>query len=215
MGTYMLTSLFPNGLCPWQARLFSDVITARKRFAFVASDFEGNYEKTDIFFHLILDLFVQADICFDSSRVVDGRITAAEAQEIVSCADVVWLAGGDTYAQFGSLVRYGLVNVIRCHEGVVIGMSAGTINLAKNAVLYDPPYGQTTAVFYSGLGAVDITADPHFEPKNVAEELLAASEKQPFYGLCDNSVILCRTNGDTEFYGEIYRVDHRCIERIN
>ncbi len=215
MGTYVLTSLFPDGLCPWQTDLFANVLTARKHFAFVASDFDSDYEKNDIFFRLILEMFSQADIRFDSSCVVDGRMSAAEAQETISCADVVWLAGGDTLTQFGSLVKYGLIDVIRRHEGVVIGMSAGTLNMAKTTVLYDPPYGQTTAVIYDGIGCVDITADPHFEPDNVSEDILAASEHHVIYGLCDNGIILRRSDGSTEFHGEVYRLSNRRLERIN
>jgi len=215
MSTYILTSLFPDGLLPWQAKIFAESITARKRFVFVASEFERGHDITDMYFHEIIDMLAGAGICFEEARVADGRLTAAEAQQIVREADAVWLTGGDTLAQFGYLNKYGLAEVIRQHGGVVIGMSAGTINLANTAVLYDPPYGQTTAMFYEALGCVDITADPHFDAHNPPAELLDASEHHPFYGLCDNGIILRRPDGTTEFYGEVYRLDNRRIERVN
>lgn len=53
------------------------------------------------------------------------------AQETIRNADVLWLAGGDTSKQFFYLESYGLISCIREHKGVVIGMSAGDINMAK------------------------------------------------------------------------------------
>lgn len=214
MSTYILTSLFPDGFDRHTAQLFDRHIPHRGHFAFVASDFEKNPEKTDYHFGYILGLFEDAGICFEHSRVIDGRMTAEEAQQAARDADVLWLAGGDTLAQFASLEEYGLADVIRRHPGVVIGMSAGTINMAKTAVLYDPDYGVHTAMVYHGIGCVDISADPHFEPDRIAATILNASVEHVIYGLCDNGIIVCR-DAQVEYYGEVYRLSGGEVERIN
>lgn len=58
-------------------------------------------------------------------------MTAKSAKIAVRGADILWLSGGDTPTQFGYLKSYGLVDVLKRHKGVIIGMSAGSINMAK------------------------------------------------------------------------------------
>lgn len=215
MATYILTSLFPQGLLPWQAELLGRAVTARKCFAFVASEFEKGHDITDYFFREMVDILAAGGLVFEQAVVVDGRMTPLEAQRTVAGADVVWLCGGDTLAQLGYIEKYGLAPVIRSHGGVVFGMSAGTVNLAKTSLLYDPEYGQTTPIFYSGLGCADVTCDPHFNPVNTPAPLLEASMQQPFYGLCDNGIIICREGGEPEFYGDVYRLEKGKVTRVS
>ena len=214
MSTYILTSMFPDGFDGNTAQLFDRLIPHRGSFAFVASDFEHHHDTNDYYFGGVLGWFRDAGIHFERSYVVDGRMTAGEAQQALREADVLWLSGGDTLAQFGSFEKYGLVDVIRKHSGVVIGMSAGTINIAQTAVLYDPPYGVHTATVYRGIGCVDISADPHFEPDRIPATILNASDEHVIYGLCDNAVIVCK-DGQAEYYGEVYRLSGGEAERIN
>lgn len=81
-----------------------------------------------------MNMFEEKGIHFENAYVVDGRMTAEEAQKSVAEADVVWLAGGDTPTQFGYFQKYGLDTIIKKHKGVIIGMSAGSINLAETAI---------------------------------------------------------------------------------
>ena len=100
MSTYILTSMFPNGFNEQIAEIFRQKISKRKKFAFVASEFEKIHEKTDRYFHYFLKMFEEADIHFEEAYVVDGRMSASEAQKGVIEADVIWLSGGDTPTQF-------------------------------------------------------------------------------------------------------------------
>ena len=56
------------------------------------------------------------------------------AKDVVRAADVVWLAGGDTSTEYQYLLQYELIDILREHSGVIIGMSAGRINLTKMAI---------------------------------------------------------------------------------
>ncbi len=214
MSTYILTSMFPDGFDKDTAQLFDRLIPDRGSFALVASEFEREHDKTDYYSGYFLEWFRNAGISFERAYVVDGRMTPQEAQAAIRDADVVWLSGGDTLAQFGYFEKYGLVDIIRQHPGVVIGMSAGTINMAKTAVLYDPAYGVYNATVYRGIGCVDISTDPHFEPDRIAATILNASVERVIYGLCDNAIIVCK-DGKTEYYGEVYRLSGGEVERIN
>ena len=212
MSTYILTSMFPNGFHVQAAEMFRQKINKRNKFAFVASEFEMLYEKTDKYFHFFLDMFEDAGIYFEEAYVVDGRMNAGVAQKAVAEADVIWLSGGDTPTQFGYFQKYGVDKVLREHGGVIIGMSAGSINMAKTAIC-TLSCGHYKQEIYNGLGCVDISVEPHFVREKVSEELLVLSEEYTIYGLCDDGLIVC--SGETvEFYGEVYRLNKRIVERI-
>lgn len=212
MSTYILSSMFPNGFHAQAAEVFREKISKRDKFAFVASEFEMLHEKTDKYFHLFLDMFEGIGIHFEEAYVVDARMSAEEAQREVLEADVVWLSGGDTPTQFGYFRKYGLDKVLREHDGVIIGMSAGSINMAKTSIC-TLSCGHYKQEIYNGLGCVDLTVEPHFVRENVSEELLTLSEEYAIYGLCDDGLIVC--SGETvEFYGEVYRISKRTVSRM-
>ncbi len=206
MSTYILTSMFPNGFNDKISELFQQKIVKRNRFAFVASEFEKTHEKTDHYFRFFLNLFEEKGIRFDESYVVDGRMTAAEAQSAVAEADVVWLSGGDTPTQFAYFQKYGIDMVIKQHQGIIIGMSAGSINLTKT-VICTLSCGHNKQEIYEGLGCVDISVEPHFVRDKVSDEVLELSKEYVIYGLCDDSVIVC-TDGKIEFWGEVYKISN-------
>ena len=211
MSTYILTSMFPNGFMQ-VAKVFQQKIEKRDKFAFVASEFELLHEKTDKYFRIFLDLFENAGIHFEEAYVVDGRMSTTEAQNTVAEADVVWLSGGDTPTQFGYFQKYGLVKVLQEHEGVIIGMSAGSINMARTSIC-TLSCGHRKQEIYSGLGCVDVSVEPHFVRENVSDELIELSNDYIIYGLCDDALIVC--SGEMiEFYGEVYKLSQGIVERI-
>ena len=211
MSTYVLTSMFNNGFNSQAAEVFQKKISKRNKFAFVASEFEKIHEKTDKYFHFFLNMFEEADIHFEEAYVIDGRMSADEAQKRLAEADVIWLSGGDTPTQFRYFQEYGLDIVIKQHDGIIIGMSAGSINMAKTSIC-TLSCGHFKQEIYNGLACVDISVEPHFILNKVSDELMDLSKKYTIYGLCDESFIVC--SGETiEFYGEIYILSHGNIER--
>jgi len=204
MSTYILTSMFPNDLNYEQSELFRTLLTERRKFAFIASEFEKMHEKTDKYFRFFLNVFQENGISFDEAYVVDGRMTVAEAQKALTEADVVWLSGGDTPVEFAYLKKYGLDTILKQHEGVVIGMSAGSINMAKSAIC-TLSCGHTKQEIYEGLGFVDFSVEPHFVREKLSEELLELSKKYLIYGLCDDSIIVSK-DGKVSVYGEVYYI---------
>lgn len=212
MSTYILTSMFPNGFNDKTAELFRQKIGKRNKFAFVASEFEKEHEKTDHYFHFFLNMFEEKGIHFKEAYVVDGRMTAKEAQNAVAEADVVWLSGGDTPTQFRYFQKYGLDMMIKKQEGVIIGMSAGSINLAETSICTLSCKHDKQEI-YKGLGCVNISVEPHFVRSELSDELLELSRKYTIYGLCDESMIIC-TDDKVEFWGEIYKISNGTIEPI-
>ena len=209
MSTHILTSMFPNGLNSEQGELFRTLLTERRSFVFIASEFEKMHEKTDKYFHFFLKMFQESAISFEETCVVDGRMTAEDAQKAVKEADVVWLSGGNTPVEFAYLKKYGLDTILRQHNGVVIGMSAGAINMAKNAIC-TLSCGHVKQEIYEGLGYVDFSVEPHFRSDKLTDELLELSKEHVIYGLCDDSIIVSK-DGKVSFYGEVYRIKDELI----
>ncbi len=89
---------------------------------------------------------------------------------------MVWLAGGDTPTQFGYFQKYGLDTIIKKHKGVIIGMSAGSINLAETAICTLSCEHHRQEI-YIGLGCVNISVEPHFVRSEVSDELIELSKK--------------------------------------
>ncbi len=204
--------MFNDGFDLQTAEVFRQKISKRNKFAFVASEFEKIHEKTDKYFHFFLNMFESAGIHFGEAYVIDGRMRTDEAQKRLAEADVVWLSGGDTPTQFRYFKEYGLDTVIKQHDGIIIGMSAGSINMAKTSIC-TLSCGHFKQEIYEGLACVDISVEPHFIRDKVSDELIDLSKKYTIYGLCDDSFIVC--SGETiEFYGAIYKLSLGNIERL-
>ena len=212
MGINILTSGFPGGFTKEFAELLHRLIIKKDCFVFVASEFEKNYNKTDKYFGCFLQMFKDIGIEFERTLVVDGRMTFEEAQKAVSTADVLWLAGGDTLAQFKYIKSYGLIPIMKERNGITIGMSAGSINMAKTAIC-TVTCGHSELKIYPAIGLVDITVEPHLDCQHVSDELLQLSESYPIYGMCDNSVIVVEEN-KTLYLGDVFLIDGGIVKRI-
>lgn len=212
MSTYILASMFPNGFPVEIAKSLQQIITKRNAFAFVASEFEKMQEVTDEYFAYFINMFHEQGIHFEKEYVVDGRITFKQAQEAVEKADVIWLSGGNTPVEFKYLKKYGLDKVIKQHQGVIIGLSAGAINMAETAICTLSCQHEKQEV-YSGLGCVDISVEPHFVRNQITDEVINLSKNYTMYGLCDNGMIVCKDN-KKYFFGEVYKIENGKVERI-
>lgn len=213
MQTRILTSLFAEGFPDALAQVLDRAVDRRGRFAFVASDFVEQPERTDRYFARFLGMFTACGIAFGQSCVVDGRLAPEAARRAVARADVVWLAGGDTPAQYRYLEQYGLVPVLRAHGGVVIGMSAGAINMGRTAVC-TRACGHAVQQIYPALGLVDFSVEPHFDPAHPAEEQLAVSRRRLLYGLCDEGAIVCTPEG-VQLIGDVYKLEQGAVQRLS
>lgn len=213
MATRILTSAFENGFPEKFASKLKQIICKRGHFVFVASEFYHMPEKTDNYFKHFLKLFGDIGIYFEHACVVDGRMSVMEAQRAIMAADVIWLSGGDTPTQYKYFEEYGLIPLLQRSNGVIIGMSAGSINIGKTAICTITCEHDTQQI-YKGLGLVDFSVEPHYDKNNTTEELLALSQEYCIYGLCDNGVILC-SDSETEYIGDVFMIHKGEVEQIS
>jgi len=208
----ILTSGFPNRFPDDFGSLLKKYIKTGMNFVFVASEFENIYEKTDWYCNHFLKMFSDCGIVFDSEKVIDSRMSKETAQKTVRNADVLWLAGGDTPTQYAYLKSYGLIPFIREHKGVIIGMSAGSINMAKTAVC-TLSCGHNKLEIYEALGLIEFSVEPHFDKDNITEELVILSNTYPLYGICDNGAIIC-TENNTLYIGDVFLIEKGHVIRV-
>ena len=213
MAISILTSMFHNDFPIKFAERLNEIIVNRKNFVFIASEFNDFQEINDRYFKLFLNKFQNTGIRFSDCCIVDDRMTKEESQRAVKDADVIWISGGDTPTQFKYLKEYGLDKILKNHNGVIIGMSAGAINMAKIAICTTTCDHHQQEI-YKALGLVDISVEPHFDYTHVTDELLELSNDYCIYGLCDDAAIICK-DGNAEFLGDIFILDKQTVKHIS
>ncbi len=158
--------------------------------------------------------------------VWDSR-TQDFSAKVLNTYNVVFLGGGHVPTQNAFFEEIGLRETLAQFAGIVIGISAGTMNSAD--VVYaqpelegeasDPDYQR----FIPGLGLTKINVLPHYqmikdtvlEGKRVFEEITYPdSIGRKFHALVDGSYILCEDGAET-IWGEAYEIADGKMKKIS
>ncbi len=167
-------------------------------------DCEKNNQKLQI----LVDSLKLSGMEFAKVALLDSR-NEEQTSTLINQSDLVYLAGGHTYEGMQFFDKIQLKEVLGKYAGVVIGVSAGAINLAKD-VFNSPEKFEYYAepLHYEGLGLVDINIRAHFqkdsskmdsEAKARREIDLANSFSRTIYGIEDGSYILLEDEHYTLF----------------
>jgi len=128
----------------------------------------------------------------------------------------VFLCGGGTLRQAAYLKETGLNRALCAFEGVVIGLSAGAINMGKTSLCSKDADNETTVV-YSGLGLADLTVEPHFDPDNrdfIETELYPLSDRLRITALRENGG--ARVCGkQITYFGTVCLIHHRQLHILH
>ncbi len=201
--TFGFFSGFPDRHFPHEiANRLGEALDDRKSLVFVSawpSDHERNDDDSDG----MHDMFVECGLGFERHCVIDDRTDVANAARLIREASCVFLMGGHPGLQFQLIRRLGLDSAIREGNSVVLGVSAGSINMAKRSL-----DTKESLVPYDGIGLADVTIKPHFEldDRQVLADLIRVSAELPIYATTDNSAIFVTDEG-VSYIGEIYLVD--------
>jgi dipeptidase E len=194
MQTNILTSGFPHGFTKAFITAVEQALDRRDRFVFVASDFRV-HDRTAYYMDRFLGMFREQGIVFGEAHIVDFECTSEQARAWIAEADLVWLAGGPTLTQIAHIRSYGLIDSLRQRDGLTVGMSAGSINMARRVVYArDVREEVMETAIYEGIGLVEVNIEPHLNEAD--EEHLAdireASCIAPIYGLHDDAFFVVR-----------------------
>lgn len=169
---------------------------------FVCSNPE-DYESTEKYSMAIAKSLSLVGIKFNMIDMIDSR-NWLFSRSLISNADLVILLGGDTLLQMEFFNDIELADKLKKCRGVILSISAGTINMAKKAYCSKDKHNETT--YYKGLGLTNINIEPHFDvndKKRINDILLEDSKKQSFVALHDDSFIIAKGNS-ARIFGPAY-----------
>ncbi len=194
------------------------------RALYVCSDPE-DWEKTDLYAASTAEGLERAGFAFSEYEVLDGR-NAEDAAVLVKNAQFIILAGGHVPTQNWFFRELGLKDMLAGFDGVLMGISAGSMNSAGTVYAHpelegeavDPDYER----FLPGLGLTDINIIPHFN--TIAGESLDGldlfdgialpdSMGRAFLVLPDGSYVLSK-DGQETLYGEAYIIHDGIMEQL-
>ncbi len=183
-----------------------------KTIAFVTANF-NDYSSNDKYIKKIIKLFNDKKFTFSFVYTIDNRIDSNMMKRFIKDSDIVFLLGGDTLKQIKYINKYKLKNIIKEKNKVVIGMSAGSINMAKRVVLArDIDDGIPKLSIYKGIGITDINIEPHCDFRN--EEHWKDIEEASFYSdiivMHDDCYIIV-DNDIINYYGSYVKMTNSSI----
>ena len=158
-----------------------------------------------------------SDLSLSAVDIWDDR-TEEYSREALCSYDVIFLGGGHVPTENAYFDRIGLRDMIRDFEGMIIGISAGTMNAAET--VYAQPEEEGEALdpdyerFIPGLGLTDLNILPHLQMisgmeldgmKIIEEISLGDSFGHEFLAIPDGSFVLIE-EGMAALYGEGWQI---------
>jgi len=157
-------------------------------------------------------------VCDSRSEELAGRLDEY---------DCVILAGGHVPTQNRFFQRIGLRKALSGYNGIVVGISAGSMNSAETVYAHPECPGEAESYLYQrflpGLGLTRVMILPHYQylrydvldGLRVIEDIACPdSADRSFFCLPDGSYIIVE-NGETVLYGEAWKIRDGEITKIN
>lgn len=192
----------------------------------MVSSFPDNVEITDRMAWEIRECFEDALMPFDHFEVLDRR-TQKYTKRIIKDANFIFLCGGHVPTENAFFHQIHLRELLQDWDGVIMGVSAGSMNCA--ATVYAPPEldGESLDPDYQeymeGLGLTDVNILPHFQQiknmrldgKRLVRDLMAEhSFQSPVYCLPDGSFFMVK-DGETTLHGSAMKYFKATLRTIN
>lgn len=200
-----------------------DILPPNPRALFVASD-PSHRDRTCSWGADTAYAFAEAGMAFSSYHILDGY-NMEEAGNLIEISDLILLAGGHVPTQNAFFREAGLRELLYGFEGTVIGISAGSMNMADLAYVQPEEPGESTPDFVRfspGLGLTDVNILPHYQKvkDNILDGLrlyeditFADSMGHTFFALPDGSYIY--QDGDSQLLcGKGYRLKNGILELL-
>lgn len=181
-----------------------------------------NVDFTEDFSNAIWYTMERSGIRFSEQRILDGR-NIEDALQLIAESDIIILAGGHVPTQNKFFQNIRLRELIKAYEGVILGISAGSMNSAD--IVYAQPEEEgegsnpSFQKFLTGLGLTKHMILPHYQDtknrildgKRLFEEITYSdSMGREFYALPDGSYLYIKY-GKERICGEAYLIkDGEC-----
>lgn len=171
--------------------------------------------------------FEDVGFAFESYTLLDRR-TAAHTKEVLSECDLLIMGGGHVPTQNAFLHDVNMGHLLKAYDGVILGISAGSMNCAH--VVYAQPEEKGEATdknyvrFLPGLGVTDVQILPHYhlckdmkvDGLKVYEDIAIPDSRKHllrFYVFPDGTY-LYGDNGNETIYGEFFIIENGVMRKI-
>lgn len=177
---------------------------------FIATTFD-DYEKNDLYYNNLIKHFKNIDITFNKAYLIDNRVDKDLAKDYILKSNIIFLMGGDAKKQIDSVKEYDLFETLKSKEGIILGVSAGSMNQSSR-VVYKNDYNNYVIEDYEGLGYIDINIYPHLDFNNIdyLKEVFEVSNYTKTVALPNDSFIRIENN-NIDFVGEYYTIQNSKI----
>lgn len=177
---------------------------------FIATTFD-DYEKNDLYYNNLIKHFKNIDITFNKAYLIDNRVAKDLAKDYILKSNIIFLMGGDAKKQIDSVKEYDLFEILKSKEGIILGVSAGSMNQSSR-VVYKNDYNNYVIEDYEGLGYIDINIYPHLDFNNIdyLKEVFEVSNYTKTLALPNDSFIRIENN-NIDFVGEYYTIQNSKI----
>lgn len=217
MITYIFSSFDKDIRFNEVANYFKNDMVLYKNIVFIPANFE-NMEKVNGYANIDVSWFKEIGINLNGITVLNDTMTKEEMFRSIENADIIFLMGGDTLKQNDFLMKNDLKPIIKTFKKVVIGISAGAINLSNISLCSkDEEDGVEKTITYEGIGRINYTIEPHFDIDNkilLQNELYPLSEKMTIYGLPNNTGVRIIDSNFEILYGDFYKISNNEVEKI-
>lgn len=204
-------------------QLMQDVLPPNPRALFVCSD-PDSHDMTCRFGADTVAAFCMADMAFSSYAVLDGA-NAEDAEFLVRNSDLIVFAGGHVPTQNAFFQDIGLPEILRSFDGVILGISAGSMNLAEEVYVQPEEPGESAPEFQRfapGLCLTEVNILPHYQ--KVKDNMLdglrlyedityADSMGKCFFALPDGSYIY-QDEESLTLFGKAIRIQNGIAELL-
>jgi cyanophycinase len=206
---YYLDWFYDKGFSEKLVNVLHEDITDRKSLVMISaesSDYKDEQVNIDGVFERTW--FNQANIFFDEYHLIDHRTQKEDAQRLIQNASAVFLCGGNPQYQKHLLTEYELSDLIKKCNAVVMGTSAGGMNMSDEYV--------DKCIVYEGMALNHFSFEAHFDHDNTAliEERFPLSEKMDIYVAADKDGAVRVKGSKIDVIGNVYLISHSKIQKL-
>lgn len=192
----------------------------------ICSDPDG-WEKTDFYAAVTKNMFEDAGFRFEQFQTLDSR-NERFAAKLVRESNLLILSGGHVPTQNRFFEKICLRDLLKTYEGLVIGISAGSMNSADEVYAQPEEAGEAIDPAYQRfLPGLDLTKTnllPHYQENRddvldglrIYEDIACPdSIGKTFYAIPDGSYLFLDADKKEELRGEAYMLRDGLIRQIS
>jgi cyanophycinase len=206
---YYLDWFYDNGFSEKLVKVLHEDITDRKSLVMISADSPDSQEEQAPIENVFERAwFNQADLFFDEYHYIDHHTQKEKAQRLIQNASVIFLCGGYPQHQKHLLTEYELLDLIKQSNAVVMGTSAGGMNMSTEFVF--------KSTVYEGMALNPFSFEAHFDHDNVAlvEERFTLSGKMNIYIAADKNGAVRVKDGKIDIIGNVYLISNSKIQKL-